>query len=239
MDFAVLLLLEPSGPPIDALVEGLEAGGLTAIYGIPIGSAVPINGRLPVLLAAQPGKTAAAACGLQTVSTREHDCRSIVLVDTRRGYLAEDILAFAQDAQAHPGCLVVAERNSQAESSILARLAVGLSQRLAQFFLGVPLRDLRSGLLAVPSRAVPALALALAGQPAQRQNGAGSEFELDLILAGKHGGFPIRSHLLLSGAGGQAPPVRMMLNSMSLYFVLARYVSTSLLTAVVDNLVFF
>jgi putative flippase GtrA len=240
MDFAVLLLLEPSGPPIDALVEGLEAGGLTAIYGIPIGSAVPINGRLPVLLAAQPGKTAAAACGLQAVYTQEHDCRSIVLVDTRRGYLAEDILAFAKAAQTHPDCLVVAERNSQADSSFLARLAGGLSQRLAQFFLGVPLRDLRSGLLAIPCRAVPSLALA--GRPAQRQNRAGSEFELDLIMAGKHGGFHIRSHLLLSGAasaGGQAPPVRMMLNSMSLYFVLARYVSTSLLTAVVDNLVFF
>ena len=241
MDFAVLLLLEPSGLPIDALVEGLEAGGLTCIF--PIAAAgqaepVPNHARLPVLQASQPGKAAAAACGLQAIYAQAPACHTIVLVDAQRGYLAEDVLAFIQAAQAMPDCLVVAERKSIADSSFLARLAGGLSQRLAQVFLGVPLHDLRSGLLAIPCRAVPALALAL-GRPAQRQDGAGSEFELDLILAGKRGGFPIHSHWLLSGTGGHAPPVRLMLNSMSLYFVLARYVSTSLLTAVVDNLVFF
>ncbi len=240
MDFAVLLLLERSGPPIDALVEGLEAGGLTCIF--PIAAAgqaepVPNHARLPVLQASQPGKAAAAACGLQAIYAQAPACQTIVLVDAQRGYLAEDVLAFIQAAQALPGCLVVAERKSKADSSFLARLAGSLSQRLAQVFLGVPLHDLRSGLLAIPCRAVPALALE--GRPAQRQDGAGSEFELDLILAGQRGGFPIHSHLLLSGAGGQVPPVRLMLNSMSLYFVLARYVSTSLLTAVVDNLVFF
>lgn len=240
MDFAVLLLLERSGPPIDVLVEGLEAGGLTSIYPIAAaGQAVTVSNhaRLPVLQASQPGKTCAAVCGLQAIYAQAPTCQTIVLVDAQRGYLAEDILAFIRAAQVRPGCLVVAERNSQADSSFLARLVGGLSQRLAKFFLGVPLHDLRSGLLAIPSSAVPALALA--GRSAQRQDGAGSEFELDLILAGKRGGFPIHSHMLLPGAGGQIPPARLMLNSMSLYFVLARYVSTSLLTAVVDNLVFF
>jgi putative flippase GtrA len=81
---------------------------------------------------------------------------------------------------------------------------------------------------------VPALTKQAAGQ----QNGAGAEFELEMILAGKRGGFPIYGHLIPAGRTSQTPAGHMMLSSMSLYFVLARYVSTSLLTAVVDNLVF-
>ncbi len=236
---AVLLLLERAGPLIDTLVEGLQAGGVTAIYPVAFGQAEtpPTQAGLPVLKATQAGKAAAAACGLQAFYAQAPACQTIVLLDVQRGYLAEDILAFAQAALTQPGCLVVAERNLPANRSFLARLAGGLSQRLAQFFLGVPLRDLHSGLLALPYRAVPALAAA--GRPAQRQNGAGAEFELDLILAGKRAGLPIHSYGMASSAGGQVPAARLLLNSMRLYFVLARYVSTSLLTAVVDNLVFF
>jgi putative flippase GtrA len=239
MDFAVLLLVERSSPDNDALVEGLEAGGLTAIYQIATGCQIeigPTNGKLPVFLPAQPDKAAAAACGLQAIYAQEHNCQSIVLVDTQHGYLAENILAFAQAAQARPGCLVIAERNSNADSSFVARLAESISHRLVQFFLGVPINDLRSGLLAIPFLAVPALALA--GQPARRQGAARAEFELEMILASKRGGFPIHGQMVQSSATAPAPAGRIILNSMSLYFVLARYISTSLLTAVIDNLVF-
>jgi putative flippase GtrA len=85
--------------------------------------------------------------------------------------------------------------------------------------------------MAIPSAAVPALA--------PPQNGAGAEFELEMILAGKRGGYPIHGHWVQPGANAPAQAGSFMLNSMSLYFVMARYVSTSLLTAVIDNLVFF
>jgi putative flippase GtrA len=236
----VLLLVERHGAGIDALVKGLEAGGMTAIYGIAVGNQVEselARGRLLYLPAAQPGKAAAAACGLQAVyACNGHDCRSIVLVDTQHGYRAEDILAFAQAAQACPGSLVVAERASDGEISFLARLAGSLSQKLVKFFLGIPLNDMRSGMLAIPCAAVPALELT--GRTGPMQDPLKVEFELEVILAGKRSGFPLRSQPVPSGVSGQAPAAWMMLNSMSLYFVLARYISTSLLTAVVDNLVF-
>ena len=241
MDSAVLLLVERPGPDIDALVESLESGGLTAIYGIATESQAETaitNGRLPLLLPSlpNPGKAAAVASGLQAVYAQEHDCRSILLVDTQRGYLARDILAFAQATQARPGCLMIAERNSPAEVSFLARLAGSISQRLVKLFLGVPVKDLRSGLMAIPSAAVPTMAST--GWTGPLQDPAKTEFEMEMILAGKRGGFPIHSHMVYTGVNGQGPAARMVLNSMSLYFVLARYISTSLLTAVVDNLVF-
>lgn len=214
---AILLLAERPGPDIDALVESLKADGLAAVYAITAGG------------------LAAAAGGLQAVYAQEQGCRSIVLVDTRHGYQAKDILAFARAVQAHSDSLVIAERPPAAEPSFLARLADGLSHRLVQFFLGIPVNDLRSGLLALPARAVPSLA--------NRNTPGGAEFELELILAGKRGGFPIHSYFLHPGVArqtgkpGQAA-ARLVLNSMSLSLVLARYVSTSLLTAVVDNLVF-
>jgi putative flippase GtrA len=242
MDSAVLLLVERPGPDIDTLIDGLEAGGLSAIYQIVAGSQSETgltSNRLPITLPAQPGKTTAAACGLQAIYAQELGCASIVLVDTRHGYLAEEVLAFAQAAQALPGYLLIGERKSNAERSLMARLAEALAHRLVQFFLGVPVNDLRSGLLAIPCAVVPALAaLAPLAPPALQNNGAGAEFELGLILAGKRGGFPIRGQLVQFGAGDPAPAARRMLNSMSLYFVMARYISTSLLTAVVDNLVF-
>jgi putative flippase GtrA len=101
-----------------------------------------------------------------------------------------------------------------------------------QFFLGLPVSDLRSGLLGIPYGAVPALAVrAPLAKP-------GAEFELEMILSGKRGGYTIQGRLVQSGASDPAPAGRYMLNSMSLYFVMARYISTSLLTALVDNLVF-
>jgi putative flippase GtrA len=236
MNSAVLLLVERPGPEIDALVEGLEAGGLTTIYRITIENQ-PESGEAghqpPMVLATQPNKACAAAFGLQAIHAQDHGCQSIVLVDTLHGYQADEIIAFTQAAQALPDCLVVGERRSKADSSFLARLARKISHRLVQFFLGVPVNDLRSGLLSIPSGAVAALA-----RPARQPNGAGDEFELEMILASKRGGYPIHGYLVHSGPGGPAPAGLFMLNSMSLYFVMARYVSTSLLTAVVDNLVF-
>jgi putative flippase GtrA len=236
MDSAVLLLVERSGPDIDALVEGLQAGGLIAIYRIAIGDVSEtggIDGGLPVILPVHPGKSSAAACGLQAIYTQDHSRQSIVLVDTLHGYQAEEILAFSRAAQALPGCLMVGERRVNADRSFLARLAGKISHGVVQLFLGVPVNDLRSGLLAIPSEAVPSLAPLV-----QPKNNAGAEFELEMILAAKRGGYPIHGHLVHSGAGGPAPAGSFILNSMSLYFVMARYVSTSLLTAVVDNLVF-
>ena len=177
-------------------------------------------------------KTKAAESGLQAIYAREHDCPLIVLVDSQHGYPAEEVLAFARAAQALPGCLLIGKRKSSEDRSFLARLAGRISQKLVQFFLGVPVSDLRSGLLGIPAGAVPALeAQAHLAKP-------GAEFELDLILAGKRGGYPIQGQLVQAGAADPAPPGRFMLNSMSLYFVMARYVSTSLLTALVDNLIF-
>jgi len=239
MDYsAVLLLVERSGPEIEALIEKLAAGGLNAIYQITIGDQ-PETGLTAssrsIVLAGQPGKASAAMCGLQAIYAQNRACPSIVLVDTQHGYPAEEILAFARAAQALPGCLMVGERKSKAESALLARWAGKISQKLVQFFLGVPVNDLRSGLLAIPSGAVPGMAsLAQAGL---KQNGTGVEFELEMILAGKRGGYPVRSHLVQSGATSPAAG-RWMLNSMTFYFVMARYVSTSLLTALIDNLVF-
>ena len=237
MDFAVLLVVERCGPDVIALVTDLEAGGVTAIYEIPIGSqAEPasIKGILPVLLPAQPGKTAAVACGLQAVYDRQPGCPSIVLVDTHHCYQAEDILTFARAAQAQPGCLVVAERSSNADNSFLARMAGSISHRLVQFFLGVPIDDLHSGLLSIPSQAVPVITR----QAHVQQNDTASEFELQMMLASKRGGFRIHSYIIKSVSTGQAPGSRRIFSSMGLYFVLARYISTSLLTAIVDNLVF-
>jgi putative flippase GtrA len=242
MDYsAALLLVERPGPEIDTLINGLEAGGLTRIYCIAI-TGQPESGvtygKLSNTLPAQPDKASAAAFGLQAIYTQEHGCPSIVLVDTHHGYPAEEVLTFALAAQAFPDCVMIGERKSSEDRSFLARLAGKISHRLAQFFLGVPVSDLRSGLLAIPYGAVPALAPS--AQPASRQNGSGgSEFELEMILAGKRGGYPIRGHLVQSGASDPAQAGRIILNSMSLYFVMARYISTSLLTAVVDNLVFF
>ncbi len=231
MDSAVLLLVERPGSDIDALVEGLEAGGLTAIYRIAIENqpeAGAAGSRMPISLPAQADKMCAAACGLQAIYAQNNGCQSIVLVDTLHGYQAEGILAFIRAAQALPGCLVVAERRSKVDRSFLARLAEKISHRLVRFFLGVSVNDLRSGLLAIPCAAVPAL------PPA----GAGNEFELEMILASKRGGYPIHGQPVQPGPGGPEQADLFMLNSMSLYFLLARYVSTSLLTAVVDNLVF-
>jgi putative flippase GtrA len=242
MNSAVLLMVERPGPDIDALIEGLEAGGLTAIYCVAYGNQ-PETGktgsRMAVVLPAQPDKASAAACGLQAVYAQNNGCQSIVMVDTLHGYRAGEVLAFTRSAQALPGCLMVGERRSKADRSCMARLAGKISHRLVQFFLGVSVNDLRSGLLAIPYGAAPALAgLVPMAQPAAQSNGAGDEFELEMILASKRGGYPIRGQLVQSSPGGPATAGLFMLNSMSLYFVMARYVSTSLLTAVVDNLVF-
>ncbi len=63
MNSAVLLLVERPGPDIDALIEGLEAGGLTAIYRIAIENQ-PEAGAAGSRLAISPsGSSGQSVCG--------------------------------------------------------------------------------------------------------------------------------------------------------------------------------
>ena len=98
--------------------------------------------------------------------------------------------------------------------------------------LGKKLTDTQTGLRAIPLAMLPRLLKIPA---------SGYEFELEMLIAAKHQGVavieqPIRTIYEPGNPASHFQPLR---DSMRIYFVLLRFSMISLITAVIDNAVFY
>lgn len=242
MNVPIIIPALRPGPLLTTLVEQLATSAVRAILIVDDGSGAASQGifddcsRLPgvhiLRHATNLGKGAAIKTGIRYVLDSLPDCIGVVTADADGQHHPEDILRVTRSLEHNPDSLVLGSRQFDRDMPARNRIGNVLSRALARIVLGQSLRDTQTGLRGIPSKLLSFL-LDL------RSNGY--EFELDMLIACKHHGCtiveqPIRTIYAPGNPTSHFDPLR---DSMKISFVLFRFSTLSLLTAVVDNLVFY
>ena len=242
MNVAIIIPALRPGPQLTTLVKEISNSAVPAILIVDDGSGTQSQdifddcSRLPKVHilrhAVNLGKGAAIKTGIRYVLDSLPGCAGVVTADADGQHHPDDILLVAHSLERNPDCLVLGSR--QFDQGVPARSRIGnvLTRVLARAFLGQSLRDTQTGVRGIPAKLLPSL-LEL------RSNGY--EFELDMLIACKHHRCtiveePIRTIYAPGNPTSHFDPLR---DSLKIYFVLFRFSTLSLLTAAVDNVVFY
>ncbi|HYL38980.1 MAG TPA: glycosyltransferase [Bryobacteraceae bacterium] len=177
------------------------------------------------------GKGAALKTGLRYILEVFPGC-GVVTADADGQHAPEDIIQVARALEQNPGCLVLGCRHFDQHVPVRSRIGNLCTRALARVILGEVVQDTQTGLRGLPAKLLPYL-------PELSSNGY--EFELDVLIASKHLGLGIREEKIqtIYAPGNPTSHFNPLRDSMKIYFVLFRFSLLSLLTAALDNLVFF
>lgn len=170
------------------------------------------------------GKGVALKTGMNHFLCQDEQGGVLVTADADGQHLPEDILAVAAKARASPGGLVLGSRSFAGDVPLRCRFGNDLTRWVFRFLIGEKVSDTQTGLRAVPRGLMPRLL---------RSKARGYEFEMEmLILAARErvpiSIVPIRTVYFDGNRESHFNPV---LDSMRIYFVFGRFLSSSLLTA--------
>lgn len=242
MNMTVVIPALRPGPALAGLVRDLSLAGIRHIIVVDDGSGdgsrevfdacLALPGVEVIRHAANLGKGAALKTGIRHAMAAEAGGAGVVTADADGQHLSQDILRVAAALEENPDCLVLGARTFGGEVPWRSRVGNTVTRRLVRLLAGQPLTDTQTGLRGIPRSLLPHL-VEIAS--------CGYEFELDMLIAAKHRGhriveIPIRT---VYEAGNRASHFNPLLDSMRIYFVLLRFSALSLLTAALDNAVFF
>jgi glycosyltransferase involved in cell wall biosynthesis/SAM-dependent methyltransferase len=178
------------------------------------------------------GKGAALKTGINHALCSIPDCDGVVTADADGQHHPEDILKVAGRLAEAPECLVLGMRKFGPQVPVRSRLGNTLTRGLVRLLTGQRLWDTQTGLRGIPAALLPELL---------KIGSSGYEFELDMLIAAKHHGCRILQEEVrtIYGDGAGSSHFNPLLDSMRIYFVLLRFSMVSLLTAILDNLVFY
>jgi len=178
------------------------------------------------------GKGAALKTAINLSLCVYQDAIGVVTVDADGQHDPADVLRVCKRFQAEPDALVLGVRDFCGAVPARSRIGNAITRRALRVVVGQNVADSQTGLRAIPTFLLPMLLKV--GSP-------GYEFELDMLIAAKHLGVrvieqPIRTIYQDGNRSSHFQPVR---DSMRIYFVLLRFTFISVLTAILDNAVFF
>jgi len=241
MNIAVLIPAYRPEPQLVELLRALAAGfpdiilvddGSGAEYSaiFEAASAIP-NVRL-LAHTENRGKGDALKTGLKFILDTLPNCIGVVTADADGQHHPDDVLKVAKRLEASPGTLVLGARQFDGHVPLRSRLGNTLTRFALRWIGGARLTDSQTGLRGIP-RALIAPLLEIPS--------SGYEFELDMLLLAKHGSIaiveqPIRT---IYTAGNPTSHFNPLLDSLKIYFVLLRFSLVSLVTAALDNTIFF
>jgi len=239
-DVPILIPAYKPGESLPELVRALLALGVRNIVVVDDGSGpeyrdlfrrASLPGVHLVEHAVNLGKGAALKTGLNFALVKFPACPGVVTADADGQHHPEDIVRVAARLAEHPEALVMGVRSFGERVPLRSRLGNDVTRVLMRVVLGQNLADTQTGLRGIPAALIPHL-LRLAS--------AGYEFELDMLIACKHQGCPvvqspIRTIYLEGNKSSHFHPI---FDSMRIYFLLFRFSVLSVLTAVLDNVVF-
>jgi putative flippase GtrA len=231
---------KPGGALVD-LVDELLRRGVETIVVVNDGSgpefdgwfrAIAVHEQVTVVEhAVNLGKGAALKTGMNYVLVRFARCLGVVTADADGQHSPDDVVRVAEGLRASSDALVMGVRTFDHGVPWKSRIGNNLTRALMRLVVGQNLSDTQTGLRAIPAALMPHLL---------RVPATGYEFELDMLIACKHQGcrvtqVPIRTIYVENNRGSHFHPI---LDSMRIYFLLLRFSVLSLLTAMLDNLVF-
>lgn len=214
-DARVVVVDDGSGPEFQELFAALRRAGETVIL------------RHVVNL----GKGAALKTGLNYIACEAADCVGVVTADADGQHTVEDVMAVAESLTAHPQSLILGVRGFEGDLPLRSRLGNALTRHVMRWIMGQKVSDTQTGLRGIPLEMIPRLVLI----PHQ-----GYEFELEMLLVCKYEGIRIRETGIqtIYLDGNRSSHFNPLLDSFRIYFVLLRFTFVSLISAVLDNVVF-
>jgi glycosyltransferase involved in cell wall biosynthesis len=243
-DIPVAVLI-PAYQPGSALIDmalALTGSGFTAVVVVDDGSGLDyawifeclshIEGVRVIRHAVNLGKGAALKTGLNYSLVEYPGLDGIVTADADGQHDPADVDRVARRFAQLPASLVLGARAFTGPVPLRSRLGNSITRTVIRVVAGQRISDTQSGLRAIPR----GLAERLLRVPA-----SGYEFELEMLLAAKQLGVrfleePIRTIYEPENPTSHFEPLR---DSMRIYFVLLRFGFVSMVTAALDNLLFF
>jgi putative flippase GtrA len=180
------------------------------------------------------GKGAALKFGfnhIYNLKKNQDDFVGVITADADGQHLASDIAKVAWELSSHPDSLVLGVRAFKGEVPLRSRLGNVITEAVFRALVGVHITDTQTGLRGVPLSLIPLFMRITANR---------YEFELDMLIQcaeHKHAivQVPIQTVYLEDNASSHFNP---LVDSAKIYMVFLRFVASSLLTAVVDNIIF-
>lgn len=212
---AVVVVDDGSGPDYAWIFDQVRAGGVKVIRH-----------------ALNLGKGAALKTGMNDLLVEYPNLAGIVTVDADGQHDPADVSRVARRFAERPDALVLGSREFSGHVPLRSRLGNSITQTVMRVVAGQRLVDTQTGLRAIPR----ALVERMLKVPA-----TGYEFELEMLIAAKHLGFgvvelPIKTIYEEGNPTSHFEPLR---DSMRIYFVLLRFGFISMMTACLDNVLFF
>jgi putative flippase GtrA len=225
-----------------SLVDELHSRAISLSVGVDDGSGPAYDSIFPVV-SRKPGvrvvrhdtnrgKGAALKTGIRCVLQSGAGCVGVVTADADGQHVPADVYRVASRFAERADALVLGTRTFTGHVPLRSRVGNALTRAVMRIVAGQRIRDTQTGLRAIPR----GLAERLLDVP-----GSGYEFELEMLITAKHLGVPIveepiRTIYELGNATSHFDP---LLDSMRIYFVLLRFGFISMVTATLDNLVFY
>jgi glycosyltransferase involved in cell wall biosynthesis len=216
-DFAAVVIVDDgSGPAYGPVFEQAEKFSRVEI----------------VRHATNRGKGAALKSGIEHIRATLPDVDGIVTADADGQHAPDDIVRVGRALVEHPQCLVLGSRKFQGDVPWRSRAGNAITRRVVHLVVGQNLSDTQTGLRGIPAILWPPLLLIEAD---------GYEFELEMLIAARRQGVAVQEEPIrtIYQAGNPTSHFNPLVDSMKIYFVLLRFTSVSVMTAVLDNVVFY
>jgi putative flippase GtrA len=178
------------------------------------------------------GKGAALKSGINHFLCTFPNLGGLVTADADGQHAADDILHVGSQLTAFPETLILGTRHFDSRVPLRSRFGNQVSRALVRLLIGQRLSDTQTGLRGIPRSLLPHLL---------RISVSGYDFELEMLITAKHLAYPMREERVrtIYADGNRTSHFNPILDSTRIYFILLRFSTLSLLTALVDNLVFF
>jgi len=211
----VVVVNDGSGPEFAGLFEALRRVGDTVI----------LNHVVNL------GKGAALKTGLNHIAYEAGGCVGVVTADADGQHRVADVVAVAEALVANPQNLILGVRGFEGELPLRSRVGNAATRQIMRWIMGQKVSDTQTGLRGIPLAMIPRLLVI----PHQ-----GYEFELEMLLVCRYEGIRIREVGIqtIYLDDNRSSHFNPLLDSFRIYFVLLRFGFVSLISAVLDNLVF-
>jgi len=239
-EVAILIPAYKPPPELPRFIADLVAAGMRRVIVVDDGSgpahtaifdaAGSIAGVTVLRHGVNLGKGAALKTGLNHAYVGA-PVLGVVTADADGQHAVKDIIAVARRLEESPDALVIGTRRFIGEVPFRSRFGNSVTRLVFRLLVGKTLHDTQSGLRAIPRDYIPRLL---------RIEANGYEFELDMLITGKHAHWPIVEQAIdtIYLEGNKSSHFDPLWDSMKIYFVLLRFMAASVATGVIDYTVF-
>jgi putative flippase GtrA len=180
------------------------------------------------------GKGAALRTGLNSILLEKNNCLDfpgVVTADADGQHSIPDVIAVANALAVDSSKLILGARSFDGSVPLRSKIGNLTTRAVFRFLTGISIRDTQTGLRGIPC----ALASKL-----MKCNSNGYEFEMEMLVIARELSFPVHeipisTIYINNNAGSHFNP---LFDSFKIYFVLLRYLTSSISAAVVDYFVF-